>query len=405
MPGKEEMKATNICFPNHEVIDYERYQTIINLKISKGHIPTNLTEESNEYRILLNSRGENIPNDIEKEIRIQYYLTIKERLEIAINADKLFNIKFSPPYFRKFILSKYICYQMWTIGQKEFEIEWGIRPLSSEWYSEYKVKPMFLENVTLLHIVMSPINQAPFIEFFLNPVNTNFEWNRTVKYVSTANSFKVKKLEWPYVDNCINYINLDFKDKRDAINSCISKKTITAFGRIARFKEFNNETAVNYPMIYPLWLKNISTSLQFSNECKNLYHQENCEHETIFTKTMSVEEKLDFFYFYQSMSESPSYDIESQPKIENVDFVTYIFGAFGIWFGFCFISFNPLIQCYESKERRECRKMIQIGIERKKKQAKRKERITNLIQCVANLSHRFDKPSRLGRNVFAHHIK
>lgn len=401
MPGKERMRATNICFPNHEIIDYERYQKIIDFKISKGRMPANLTEESNSYRLILENRGEKIPRDIDKEVRIQHYLTIRERLEITMNADKLFNIKFSPPYFRKFILSDYICYQMWTNEEeKEFETEWGIRPLSIEWYSEYKVRPFLLKNVTFLHIVMSPIHQPPFIEFFLNPVISNFEWNKTVKYVSTANSFRVGKLEWPYVDNCINYPNLGFKDKRDAINNCISKKTITAFGRIARFKEFDNVTAVDYPMAYSLWLKNISMSLQFSNECKKVYRQDNCEHETIFTKTINVEEEeLNFFYFYQSMCESPSFDIQSQPKIENVDFVTYIFGAFGIWFGFSFIAVNPLLFycccCFdkiEDKNRHDIREvntiLMRLQIKRKRKEVKREKRFINLIRNIAVLSRK-----------------
>ena len=34
--------------------------------------------------------------------------------------------------------------------------------------------------------------------------------------------------------------------------------------------------------------------------------------------------------------------IRSQIKIDDVDFVTYIFGALGTWFGFSFLMINPL---------------------------------------------------------------
>ena len=143
--------------------------------------------------------------------------------------------------------------------------------------------------------------------------------------------------------NCINYPKLGFKDKRDAINSCINKKSIAKFGRTARFKEFDNVTALDYPMAYYPWHENGTImSVQFSVECRKIYHRANCELETSFTKTTTVRESFPHFKFYQSMCEDPSYHIQSHPKIQNVDYVTYIFGAFGTWFGFSFILFNPV---------------------------------------------------------------
>lgn len=34
--------------------------------------------------------------------------------------------------------------------------------------------------------------------------------------------------------------------------------------------------------------------------------------------------------------------MESKPRIDNIDYVTYIFGALGSWFGFSFIQLNPV---------------------------------------------------------------
>ena len=133
----------------------------------------------------------NLAADRDKEWIVQYYLTIRERLEVTMNADLLFEPNFPPRFFTKFTLSEYICYHMSTYGEQKFETEWGVRPLSVSWYAEYRVMPILLKNVTILHIVMSPVHQPPFIEFFLKPRIENFDWTTPVEYYSTAHSWKV----------------------------------------------------------------------------------------------------------------------------------------------------------------------------------------------------------------------
>lgn len=46
--------------------------------------------------------------------------------------------------------------------------------------------------------------------------------------------------------------------------------------------------------------------------------------------------------FIPVMSNKPSYFTRSQAKIQDVDFVTYIFGALGTWLGLSFWSINPI---------------------------------------------------------------
>ena len=41
-------------------------------------------------------------------------------------------------------------------------------------------------------------------------------------------------------------------------------------------------------------------------------------------------------------SNVPSQRIVSRPKIENIDYMTYILGALGSWIGFSFIRLNPV---------------------------------------------------------------
>lgn len=46
----------------------------------------------------------------------------------------------------------------------------------------------------------------------------------------------------------------------------------------------------------------------------------------------------------------PSFVIKSKPRIDNIDYVTYIFGAFGAWLGFSFISINPVPYLFQIKK-------------------------------------------------------
>lgn len=319
MPGKEKMKALNICFPNHQVIDYWKYQEIVTTKISKGEIPFNLTDE---------------------EFIIQSYLTIKERLKITFDVDQLFKLDSPPQFSRKFIISEYICYQMYTKGVKELETEWGFHHLTNVLYADYKIMSILLQNVTKVYVLVA---QRPFMEFFLK-IKIRYYWKSFFQYYAKANSYKIGQLEWPYVDNCINYPRHGFKDKRDAISSCINEKSLATFGKVARLKEYDNLTAVDYPMAYFPWHEDGNKSVLFSSECSKMYYQPDCEHETTFTSTRIALDPLfnDLQHFYLTLSDNPSYDIQSQPKIENVDYVTYIFGALGIWFGFSFFLINPI---------------------------------------------------------------
>lgn len=331
MPGKEMKKALNICFPNDEIIDYWKYQQVFDAKVKKGEINPSM-------RIQYNSTDGKLLYMISRTF--YHAMTIRERLEITMNADNLFKPKVPS---RKYILYLYICYQLIPIyGEEEFETELGFKPLSHSVYAKYKMKRILLQNVSSMHIVLNPIHQQPFIEFFLKPGTIDINWERTAgTFTVTAYSYKLENLEWPYVNYCINYLMIGFKDKRDAINTCIHEKTIAKFGKTSRFKVFDNETAVNYPML-DRSMKSQNESVQFSVQCKKIYHQTDCKFETSFTKTIAMEGHSEDFYFFQSMGEDPSYEIQSQPKIENVDFITYILGTLGTWFGFTFVLLNPV---------------------------------------------------------------
>lgn len=95
----------------------------------------------------------------------------------------------------------------------------------------------------------------------------------------------------------------------------------------------------NYPVT--------AASLLDVKECQELYPQKDCDEVFTFTEVVEDSEKLNYFddkeiLIQHRLSMVPSYIVSNQVKIENVDYVTYIFGAAGTWFGFCFLMVNPV---------------------------------------------------------------
>lgn len=44
-----------------------------------------------------------------------------------------------------------------------------------------------------------------------------------------------------------------------------------------------------------------------------------------------------------------SYYIESKPRIDNIDYDTYVLGAMDSWLGFTFLMLNPVLYCMKIK--------------------------------------------------------
>lgn len=70
-----------------------------------------------------------------------------------------------------------------------------------------------------------------------------------------------------------------------------------------------------------------------------------CDEYAIFTYVSLFSSEINKFSVaagVQKKSNVPSQKIVSKPKIENVDYMTYILGALGFWIGFSFIQLNPV---------------------------------------------------------------
>ena len=90
-----------------------------------------------------------------------------------------------------------------------------------------------------------------------------------------------------------------------------------------------------------------------NRECSKRYPGEDCDSELTYTDYEHIE-RLSGDYRYsirriiakQGLSVKPSYEVQNHAQIDPVDFVTYIFGAAGTWFGFSFMTIKP-VRCIE----------------------------------------------------------
>ena len=82
--------------------------------------------------------------------------------------------------------------------------------------------------------------------------------------------------------------------------------------------------------------------------CKTMYHiHDDCNQEVIFTQVSaqndaSIKINTNNITLLIVEGNQPSFKIVSKPKIDDIDFITYIFGALGSWFGFSFLACNPI---------------------------------------------------------------
>lgn len=168
------------------------------------------------------------------------------------------------------------------------------------------------------------------------------EMSTDIKYpVIESNTYFISKLSSPYIDKCINYGRLGMINRKHAIDECLNEKVMRMGNKV--------------PYASIVWKENVSlfnygqekVEEVYVNECKNQYSKyDDCHSEIVFTY-VSIEKNpsgnnTGKILLWIDPGHIPSYGIKSKPRIDPIDFVTYIFGALGSWLGFSFLACNPI---------------------------------------------------------------
>ena len=181
----------------------------------------------------------------------------------------------------------------------------------------------------------------PFDEHRLIGVKTNWK-NNSQEYVITSNSFTISKLIAPYTDNCFNYPDIGLESRNEAIALCDSNATHLAFRKVVRK---NDPEHSSYKQ------KN-----ENETNCDQSKFKVDCD-QNLFITNLAIDNYPEDVEAANSSIEFPvdtqaSFGVMSQPRIDNIDFVTYILGALGSWIGFSFTGVNPVPFFMKKKETR-----------------------------------------------------
>ena len=159
-------------------------------------------------------------------------------------------------------------------------------------------------------------------------IRADTDWiNRTQLFTAKSNSFKILKMPSPYSDHCFNYPDIGLRDSDDAIATRDSNQTHVSPLKVVR------ETDVKFMNSSTKWTMTIKPGDDFKPDCNQ---------RLFLTRLRTTEPGYRKSSILFVPDTDVSFSVISKPKIDNIDYVTYILGALGSWIGFSFIGINPI---------------------------------------------------------------
>ena len=146
-----------------------------------------------------------------------------------------------------------------------------------------------------------------------------------------SNAFKLIKLQFPYTDNCFNYPDIGARDKLDAIANCASESAGSGYLSHDKVICKSDTNYHNY------------TLAKESFNCGQTNFKPDCFQRLYLTQISLEEPSVQSQATIHFVPDTDaSFSVVSKPRIDNIDYVTYILGALGSWIGFSFIEINPV---------------------------------------------------------------
>lgn len=231
----------------------------------------------------------------------------------------------------RFLIDRFICYQ-----------------------SENPTHIIFKSTSLEYPIAVSLGERLPFYDYrrpyYINDLDMVVNGTISKMYWINSCVYDYKRLGSPYTDRCRRYRN----SKNEDIDQLISIAKCTKHILLNRTNgtvsskldiiDSSNAWRYNFKYFHSQTHQTLIFENQIKPYCESLYRNPDCIKRVYLTKIAT----RNIRYFYPSLHFSirkdtePSMFIESKPRIDNIDFVTYILGALGSWIGFSFIAINPV---------------------------------------------------------------
>ena len=219
--------------------------------------------------------------------------------------------------------------------------------------------------------------------------STSISNQKPLAYYISSYSIFAESLNYPYVDDCIDYKILGFVDRDDAISSCINDYILNTTSKLYRMKLFTHPV----DHIAATTSYNVDS---IANICHSIYHRPECSIELLHSG-LSIGESTfpEYHAIQQNFVHEPSIGFYSNPKTKIVGYVTYIFGALGTWLGFSFLGVDPVSSLMIGKSNDNQSKDIQSqNVQRFQKLETIIEHQANLIEGLSNEMKRLKSHQR-----------
>ena len=154
-----------------------------------------------------------------------------------------------------------------------------------------------------------------------------------------AYSYTSKKLPWPYIDNCYDYTAIGYMNRLDAVTDCLNTLAFERNATLSARKVFKPTEST-----YGDYSIDADNRTDIA-DCVYASGQFDCDQSVYFvdvTSTNKVQVSQRGLYFHIENDKDASFFIESKPRIDNIDYVTYVLDAMGSWLGFTFLMLNPV---------------------------------------------------------------
>lgn len=269
----------------------------------------------------MKSKYENRMNSTLRDFVVTY-LNIGDRFNVSLRGDEIFHSPKNRLSIHENIYRGFNCYVFESV-KTEFEYFLNVQMMNDPqfiWIQVSRQYPPVDSRLVAVFDEMSIDSKYPAIE---------------------PNTYFISKLSSPYIDKCINYGGLGLINRKHAIDECLNEKVMRMSNKV--------------PYASMIWKENVSlfnygqekVNEIFVNECKNQYSKyDDCHSEIVFT-CVSIEKNPSSnntgkILLWIDPGHIPSYGIQSKPRIDPIDFITYILGALGSWLGFSFLACNPI---------------------------------------------------------------
>ena len=242
-------------------------------------------------------------------------MTMQERFDVAIRGNEILGNE----NVTELIWRRYHCYVLRNVG-----------------IIDYRMKHSYVKDATYVRFQLS--RSFPEIDLAMHRVFDDLKTDSNYAQLE-SNTYFIHKLPFPYIDNCVNYGTLGMRNQRFAMQQCVIAGEKNRSNRYP-----NNAIAPNEHKI--LRYRQANDNFTLDKECRKKYEgYGDCYNELVFTQIFSERSEstnTGYIAIWVDYGHLASYNINSKPRIDPIDFMTYILGAFGSWLGFSFLGCNPI---------------------------------------------------------------